>query len=280
MLPVTVYEPWGLQREGWRIWGRMFRDLVAYRELAVRLFVRDLTARYRQSWLGYVWAVVPQLVIVSAFWYVSSLRGLEALRETPYHYIAYALWGLGVWQLFLGSYRAAAGSLQQGGAMVKKINFPKETLVLAAMGQPLFDFLVRLIPIVIVFAWFRVLPCWPAVFIPIVLLPLLFMAAGFGMIMGVLNTIVMDVGNVVGMLLGFGVMLTPVLYGPPQQWPLVLVNILNPVSPVLIATNDLILHGRLGSPATLAMSALFSVLALGVGWRFFRLALPRVAERF
>ncbi|MBN1674076.1 MAG: ABC transporter permease [Kiritimatiellae bacterium] len=278
--PVAVYEPYGLQRLGVRLWARMFADLGTYRGLLARLFLRDLTARYRRSWLGYVWAVLPQLVVVFAFWTLSSLRGLEALRRTPYHYVAYALWGMGVWQLFAGCYRAGADALSAGGALVTKINFPKEMLVFAAMGQPLFDFLIRLVPVVIVFARLRIVPCWTALLLPLAILPVVLLAAGLAMIMAIVNTIARDLGDLFGMALGFGVAAAPVLYGPPQQWPLALVNIVNPVSPVLIASHDLILSGTLSSPATYAMAWLFAVLVFGVGWRFFRLAMPRVAERF
>jgi len=275
----VIYSPDVARDPGWRVWGRMFRDLASCRGLIVRLFVRDVAARYRQSWLGYVWAVLPPFVMVISFWYLRAKRVIPA-GETPIPYIAYALWGMGVWQLFTGCYNASAGALVGGGSMVTKINFPKEALAFAAIGQPLLDFGVRMVPVVVVFAVLGVVPAWGALLIPLVLLPLILMALGMGMIMAILNTFIIDLGQLMGMALNFGLLLTPVLYPPAHTWPFGLLNIFNPVSPILIATHDLISAGRLSSPDTLAMSCLFALLLFGVGWRFFRLGLMRVAERF
>jgi lipopolysaccharide transport system permease protein len=275
----VVYTPDAARALGWRVWGRMLRELVASRGLIVRLFVRDVAGRYRQSWLGYVWAVLPPCVMVLSFWYLRSKRVIPA-GATPIPYAAYALWGMGVWQLFSGCYNAAASALVGGGSMVTKINFPKEALVFAAVGQPFLDFAVRLVPVVVVFAVLGVVPASGAVFLPLVLLPLVMMAIGLGMIMAILNTFMIDLGQLLGMALNFGLLLTPVLYPPAQSWPFGLLNIFNPVSPIMIATHDLIARGTLSSSNTFAMSCLFALLLFGLGWRFFRLGMMRVAERF
>jgi lipopolysaccharide transport system permease protein len=278
MLPVKIYTPDLVQRMGWRIWPEMVRDLIRSRELIWRLVVRDLSVRYRQSILGYTWAILPAIVMVAVFTFLSRTRVL-AIGQTSFPYVSYTLWSIGIWQLFSGSLQACTNSLTTAGSLVTKINFPKEGLIFGAIGQPLFDFLVRLIPVIIVFIWQGVLPPWQALFLPFVFVPILLLALGFGFVFAIGNLILRDIGSLLGLVLAFGMFLAPVLYPPPVRWPFVLINTLNPFSPLLIATQDLIGTGHLSMPGTFIFACLFASLVFFIGWRFFRTAICRIAEK-
>ena len=278
MLPVKIYTPDLVQRMGWRIWPEMLQDLARSRELIWRLVVRDLSVRYRQSILGYAWAILPPIVMVAAFTFLARTRVLT-IGQTSFPYVSYALWSIGVWQLFSGSLQACTNSLTTAGSLVTKINFPKEALIFGAIGQPLFDFLVRLIPVIIVFIWQRVVPAWQALFLPFVFVPILLLALGFGFVLAVANLLLRDIGNALGIVLTFGMFLAPIVYPPPVDWPFVLVNVLNPFSPLLIASQDLVSTGHLSMPSAFALAWLFSLIVFLLGWRFFRMAINRIAER-
>lgn len=278
MLPVRIYTPDLIQRMGWRIWPQMLQDFVRSRELIWRLIVRDLSVRYRQSFLGYAWAIFPPIVMVAVFTFLSRTRVLP-IGKTSFPYVSYALWSIGIWQLFAGSLLACTHSLTTAGSLVTKINFPKEVLLFGAIGQSLFDFLVRLIPVIVVFIWQGVTPTWQVIFLPLILLPIILMALGIGLVLAIANILVRDIGNALGLVLAFGIFLAPVLYPPPLNWPFVLINILNPFSPLLIASQDLIASGRLSMPQELAFSCLLSVFVFLIGWRFFRVSIRRITER-
>ena len=278
MTPVKIYTPDLVQRMGWRIWPEMVRELVWSRELIWRLMLRDLSVRYRQSILGYAWAILPPIVMVAVFTFLSRTRVLN-IGQTSFPYVSYALWSIGVWQLFSGSLQACTNSLTNAGSLVTKINFPKEALIFGAIGQPIFDFLVRLIPVIIVFVWQGVVPAWQALFLPFVFVPILLLALGFGFVFAIANLLLRDIGNALGIVLTFGMFLAPIVYPPPVSWPFVLINILNPFSPLLIASQDLIRTGHLSMPGALVLACLFSFLVFFLGWRFFRTAICRIAER-
>jgi lipopolysaccharide transport system permease protein len=91
---------------GLSVWGEMGRDLIRSRELIWRLVLRDLSARYRQSVLGYFWTVTPTIVTVVIFSYLNRLRILP-IGETEIPYPCYVLLGLTVWQLFASGLAAA-----------------------------------------------------------------------------------------------------------------------------------------------------------------------------
>jgi lipopolysaccharide transport system permease protein len=271
-----VYTPNGARRNGVSGWRIIFAELVESRRLIWLLILRDISVRYRQSILGYIWAIIPQLATVSVFAFLHASRVLP-IGGTRIAYVAYALWGISVWQLFAGCLSSCTASLVSSGSLVTKVNFPREALVIAAVGPPLFDFTVRLVPVVAVFIWYGVMPSWGAIFVPLVLLPVMLLALGLGFVLSIANLVIRDTGNALGTVLTIGMFLTPVLYPPPVRWPFFLVNLLNPLSPLLTASQDLIAEGFLTRPEMFAVACLFSLVFALAGWRAFRVTIPRVA---
>ena len=272
----TIYTPTGVRRNGMTGWRIMVNDLVESRRLIWLLILRDISVRYRQSILGYAWAVIPQIATVGVFAFLHALRVLP-MGQTRLPYVAYALWGISVWQLFAGCLSACTTSLASSGSLVTKINFPRESLVIAAIGQPIFDFLIRLLPVAAVFAWYGLTPSWNVIFLPLLLFPLIFLALGLGFVLSIANLAIKDVGNALGTALTIGMFITPVLYPAPVRWPFTLINILNPVSPLLTATQDLIAVGGLTRPEMFALSCLISMVVFFVGLRTFRVTILRAA---
>src|SRR6476469_4368763 len=92
-LPETVYEPHGHLGMGWAAWAEMGRELWLSRELTYRLFLRDFSARYRQSVFGYVWAILPALVTVATFTWLNRSNILP-VGKTDLPYPVFVLLGM------------------------------------------------------------------------------------------------------------------------------------------------------------------------------------------
>ena len=240
--------------------------------------LRDFSVRYRQSILGYVWAVLPQIVTVAIFAFLAKHRVFD-MGQTTMPYVIHALWSISVWQLFSGCLIGCTNSLVNAGSLVTKINFPKEALVFSAIGQASLDFMIRLIPVSIVFIWYGFNPSWHSVFIPLILICVLLMALGVGFIVAIINLVLRDMGNAVSMLLTFGMFLSPILYPPPTKEPFNLVNYANPFSPLLIATQNLLAGQELAQPEMLILMVVISITMFFLGWRMFHITMPRIAER-
>ena len=275
-IAVAEYTPRGIRRDGLAGWRLMLIELAESRRLIWLLILRDLSVRYRQSILGYVWAVIPQIATVGVFAFLHASRVLP-IGGTRIAYVAYALWGISIWQLFAGCLSSCTTSLVSSGSLVTKVNFPREALVIAALGQPVFDFFVRLVPVVAVFIWYGVTPSWGIIFLPFVLMPVMLLALGLGFVLSIANLVIRDTGNALGTVLTIGMFLTPVLYPPPVRWPFFLVNLLNPLSPLLTASQDLIAAGFLTRPEMFAVACVLSLVLALIGWRAFRVTIPRVA---
>lgn len=272
---VTIYTSRAINNQAWFA---MFNELWQSRELIWRLMVRDFSVRYRQSIFGYLWAVLPQIVTVAIFTFLSRHRVFD-MGETALPYVIHALWSISVWQLFSSCLVGCTNSLVNAGSLVTKINFPKEALVIAAVGQGVVDFLIRLLPVIIVFIWFGFTPSWHAIAIPLVLLAIILMAVGVGFFMAIINLVLRDAGNAISMLLTFGMFLAPILYPPPVREPFDVVNYLNPFSPLLIATQNLLAGQGIEFSTPLIATLALSVILFFVGWRVFHITMPRVAER-
>jgi lipopolysaccharide transport system permease protein len=269
-----VYTSSGVRQNGVAGWRIMLNDLIASRRLIWLLIMRDISVRYRQSVLGYVWAVIPQIVTVGAFTVLNAWR-IVPMGKTTIPYVIYAAWGISVWQLFASCVSSCTASLSTAGSLVTKINFPREAVVIAAIGQPIFDFAVRLLPVFAVFAWYGFTPSWGLIVVPLVLIPVIFLAVGFGFILSIANLAIRDTGNALGTALMIGMFLTPVLYPPPVRWPFTLINIVNPLSPLLSATQDLIAVGTLTRPDLFFLAYLFAAVVFLIGWRVFNVTILR-----
>lgn len=274
----VLYTPDSQARLGFGIWKEMVLELVRSRELIWRFFLRDISARYRQSVFGYFWAVMPAVVTVTTFTYLNRSRILP-IGETEIPYPAYVVLGMTVWQLFATGLTTTTQSLVTAGPLITKINFSRETLIFAAFGQSVFDFLIRLILVAGVFIWFRIVPTWAIILVPFALIPLALLTIGLGFISALANGVFRDVGNGLAVLITFAMFLAPVVYPAPREWPALLINYVNPVSPFIIATQDLTTKGILSQPEGLLLGCVIGVFVFIVGWRIFCLAMPRIAER-
>ena len=261
--------------EGWR---DLLRDFLVARELIYTLAYRDIAIRYRHAFLGYLWALILPLATAGVFAFLAA-RQVLPIGATTLPYPLYALWGVVVWQLFANVLSACTQSLSNAGSLVTRINFPKEALVFGAAGQPLVDFAIKLVPVVILYVYYGLTPVAALVALPFLILPVVLLGIGLGFFLSIANLLTRDIANLVGMFATFGMFAAPVLYPPPTSSPFDLVNVLNPVSPLLIATQDVLAYGELRH-ATLFIGGL--VFASGVfllGWRVFRTVIRRVAER-
>jgi len=214
----VIYTPDSIRRQGWHVWGTIISEFLNSRELIWRLILRDVAARYRQSMFGYLWAVLPSIVTVIVFAVLTQSRTIP-VAETSLPYVAYALWSISVWQLFAGCLSVCTNSLVSASSLVSKVNFPKEALVMAAIGHPLLDFIIRLVLVAFVFIWYGVPFKAQMIFVPFILLPAILLAIGLSFVLSIINLVLRDIGNILGMALTFGMFLAPVLYPPPTTWP-------------------------------------------------------------
>ena len=271
-----IYRPNKYLELGIKIWISMVKDLISSRELIWRLFVRNWSARYKQSFLGYAWALIMPFIAIGTFMFLNR-AGILNIEATDIPYPLFALIGLTVWQVFATGLNSGCMSLVSSGSMIAKINFPVEALVFASVAQAIFDFIVKFVLILVAFMLFRIIPSWGIILFPIAVIPILILTLGLSLLGALVNGVLRDTANLVTLCTTFLMFLTPVLYPISDKKSYIFK--FNPLSSLINAPRDLIVHGKITDPISFLASTLLSVLIFLVSWRIFYLAKTKIPER-
>lgn len=277
-LPVVVYSPESKLRSPVTMAKEMWRDLLASRELAWRLMVRDINAQYRQSLLGIFWAFLPPLATALVFVILNN-RKIINIGETNIPYPVFVMFGTILWQVFVDSLNAPLKAVTTSKAMLAKINFPKEALILSCMGQTLFSLSIKLLILFVVFIIYKMPVSWGVLFSLLAILDLVLLGMTFGLLITPVGVLYTDIAQGLIVVTGLWFFITPVVYPPPTSFPYSLLAILNPVSPILVGARDLATEGVLNNPIPFFVVTVLTLLVFLITWVIYRLAIPILVER-
>jgi lipopolysaccharide transport system permease protein len=276
-LPVTVYSPESPLRNPGRMLKLMFRDVLACRELAWRLFVRDLNAQYRQTFFGYIWAFLPPLVASMTFIFLNS-QGIVNIA-TPVPYPAFAMMGTLLWQVFVDSVQNPAQSVTAAKAMLTKINFPREAVLLGGFYMVFFNFLIRLLLVAGVMIWWKIVPSTTVLMFPVAMAGLFVCGYAIGLAITPLSALYGDVTKGIPVVAQFGMLLTPVVYPARTTGLAGWLATWNPVSPLITTAREALTGQTLSLLPAFGIVFVLALLAVFLGLIVFRLAMPILIER-
>ena len=258
--------------------GEMVADLKASRELAWRLFVRDVSAQYRQSLLGYFWAFIPPLMASLPLVFLNA-QGVVTIKATPIPYAAYAVIGTFIWQSFVDALMSPLKTAIASKQMLARINFPREAILLSGLGVVAFNFLIRTILLAGIFFWFHLTPPLTAFLFPIGILMLILAGFTIGLALTPLGLLYNDVQQTIPVAATFLMFLTPVLYPPQESGFAGWLTHWNPLTPLVVCTRDWLTTGVTAQGPAFVLVAAGVVVIMLAGWVAYRLALPHVIAR-
>lgn len=277
-LKETVYSPESELLSIRKLLRSMFADLLDSRELAWRLLVRNISAQYRQSLLGYAWAFIPP-IFTTAIWVFLNSQKILDVGDTGMPYTVYVLTGTVMWQTFVESINSPLQMVNESKAMLAKINFPREALILTGIGQVLFNFAIRAALLVLVIWWFEVPIQSGILLVPLGVMALIGLGITIGLLLTPLGMLYQDVGRA----LGFGTQalffLTPIIYPVPQaSWASTLIN-LNPVTPLLQTSRDWLITGEATQLYGFIWIVGITSIFLLIAWVMYRISMPHLISR-
>ena len=274
----VVYRPESRIRHPLQLFREMGRDLLASRELAWRLLVRDISAQYRQSLLGICWAFIPP-IITAAGLTLAKNNGIVNIGNTELPYVAYVMFSMSLWQTFVEALNGPIQAVTAAKAMLAKINFPREALIVAKLGEVFFNFGIKLILIVGLFIWFKIPVTWSLILAPVALIHLILLGTFVGLMLAPMGALYQDVTKGLTLITGFWLFLTPVLFPLPTNGVFGSIVRLNPVTPLLVTTRELATTGLISDPQGFWIASLIAIIGLLLAWIIYRLAMPFVIER-
>jgi len=256
----------------------MGRDLLASRDLAWRLLVRDISAQYRQSLFGVAWAFVPPIITAVGL-VVARDVGAVNIAQTDIPYPAYVMFSMTLCQTFTEALNGPITALSQAKPMLAKINFPKEAIILSQLGQVFFNFGIKLFLIVGLFIWFRVPVGWTVVLAPVALIHLIVFGTFIGLFLAPIAALYGDVGRALPLILTPWLLITPVIFPVPTSGLFATIVNLNPVTPLLVTIRELAMGLPLSSLAGFWVASAVGWAGLLMAWVFYRLTIPFIIER-
>jgi len=233
---------------------------------------------YRQTFLGLFWAFLPPIAN-TAVWIFLRQQGVFDTGEMAVNATLYILTGMILWQSFSDALQMPLKILNQNKSMISKLRFSREALIMLGLGEVFFDLAIRMLLLIPAFIWFGVSPSWAMLLAPLTIILMVLWAAGIGLLLMPIGSLYQDIGRFLQLAVPFWMIITPIIYVAPETFPGNLLVWLNPASPLLLFSRDLILVGGSSVLTPAILLGLMAVPMFMFGLAVFRISIPVLVER-
>ena len=258
--------------------GAWLAEIVARRDLVVMLVWREIKVKYKQSVMGFLWAILMPALIVSAGVIVkyafASMSGKPlqtsdvisvAVRSVP-------------WAFFVASIRFSSTSLVSNANLVTKIYMPRVIFPIAAVLSQLIDLGIATVVLVVFLFFTGIHVTAQMLWLPLLLAIMVVLVTGAAIFLSAAALFFRDVKYIVEVIMTFAIFFTPVFYDVSMfgKWAHIL--LLNPVAPLL----EGISAAALGRPMPIGGWVVYSAVTAVIGFvgalAFFKRTEPYFAE--
>lgn len=226
-----------------------FKEVWRYRDMLYFLAIRDYKIRFKQSALGFLWALIQPLVMITIFYFIfSKSLGVE-FEGGPY--ILFFLCGFIPWNYFSKAISYGSTAFIGEAELIKKVYFPRIILPIATTFSSLSDIIFSFIILVVMLVYYGVSLNPNIVWLPLFFMLMLTYATSLSLWFGTLNVRFRDIQILLPFMIQSLFMLTPLAY-PIDKFPESMhwIFIFNPMAGIIEGFR-------------------FSILGVGDPWNFF-----------
>jgi len=246
-----------------------------YIDLLIVLTQKEMKVRYKSSFLGYIWSIANPL----AFAFVFFIAFKVVMKIKMENYTLFLITGLFPWQWFSNSVSLSPTIFLGNFSIIKKVNFPRNTIPAAIVLQDTIHFILS-IPVIILFMLiYHQFPSLSWLYgIPILLFIQFLMIYGISLMISSINLFFRDLERLVIIFMTFIFYFTPIIYPEtmiPEKYKH-LINF-NPLAPLMISWRNLFLKGTLNSESVL-ISLIYSTIAFILGYQIYKKLSWKFAE--
>ena len=249
----------------------LIESLWRNRHLIVQMTRREVVGRYKGSALGLAWSFLTPILMLAVYTFVFSVvfkaRWGTDGDESKTQFALVLFVGIIVDGLFAEVLNRAPGLILSNVNYVKKVVFPLDVLPVIAIGAALFHASISLIVLLVAFVILNGYLHWTAIFIPVVLLPLVILTLGVAWIFASLGVFLRDVGQTVGIITTVMLFLAPIFYPvtalPEEVRPLIMAN---PLTFIIEEARGVVILGRMPEWTGLGI---YTLAATAVAWAGF-----------
>lgn len=242
------------------------------RQLILQFIKRDISSKYKGSYLGKIWSILTPLFMLAIYTFVFSVVfqarwNVDTNNKLDFAFIIFS--GIIAFNIFSDVILRAPNLIISNVNFVKKIVFPLEILVVVAMGSALF--LAGINVLILVLGQFLLSGVihWTIVLLPVVLLPLVLITLGLGWFLASLGTYYRDISHVIGLIVSALMFMSPIFY-PVSNIPENLRGIysLNPISHIVEDMRRVLVFGQMPNWEWILFGSLIGLVmsVLGLKW--------------
>lgn len=199
-------------KSGWQI--VKWQEIKEYKDLIYFLILRDVKSLYKQTVLGFSWAILRPFLKMIVFSVIFGGIAKIPSDGIPYPLFSYA--GLVAWEYFANSLKRSSSSLITGSSIFTKVYFPRLILPIVPCLAGLVDFVIALSIVFIMVFLYGYTISWTILYLPILVLLMLITVSGLGMWLSALAVQYRDVPYGVEFLVQLLMYAAPVIY--PVSW--------------------------------------------------------------
>ena len=253
----------------------IIKDLWGYRHLTLKLAISDFKLRYKNSILGFFWSLIEPLLMLSVSYFVFSYF----MKMNVEHYQLFLLAGIISWNMLTRGTGLGLNSILGKPALVNKIYFPREILVISSSITSLLMTLLEFIVLGIFMMIFKVMPTKTIIYFPIVLSIEFILVLGLSFGLASLNVYYRDIQYIWAVILQAGFFLSPIVY-PISIIPEKSVWIikLNPMTIIIDILRGSTVYNTVPVSKELIYIIVSSIIVLVIGYIIFLKLEPRFAE--
>jgi len=247
--------------------GQLLWELLKNRELIWTLALKELRVRYKRSALGFLWALLNPLLMMGILAVVFS----TVMRIAVDRYAIFVLSTLLPWTFFSQSLAYSVESLVGNGDLLKKVRIAKLVFPAAAVLSNIINFLLSMIPLLLLLAIFRFPLHWTWVYLPVAMLSLILFTMGCSFFFSIANVFFRDMSHIIQVVLSAWFYVSPVIYSLdflPERYHFYFR--LNPMLYLLNGFRLAIYYGQLPTWQSMSMSFGCGLGSILIGYAVFR----------
>jgi lipopolysaccharide transport system permease protein len=185
------------------------KTAVTYRELLAIMAWKQIIVRYKQSYLGLVWAVLKPTLLMLVFTLLNSFVTINH-SDIPYPVLSFT--ALLPWIFFQESLSEGVSSVVSNAQLIRKIYFPREVFPLAGVVTKVVEFVINAAILALMMVIFHVMPTATIVWIPLLLLYTIMASLAVAFLGAAINVFYRDMGTMLPIVLQLMMYASPVIY--------------------------------------------------------------------
>lgn len=188
----------------------MISELLGYRDLLYFMIHREVKVLYKQTILGFSWAIIRPFMTMIIFSIIFGRLAKIPSDGIPYPVFSYT--ALVPWIYFSTAFTKSANSLIANATMISKIYFPRLIIPLTPLFAGLIDFVISLIMLIFIMIYYSIVPTINIIWLPLLVFLMFLCAGGVGMWLSALSIQFRDIRHAIQFVTQLLMYLAPVVW--------------------------------------------------------------------